>query len=1018
MKSTIEFTHQGIEVVQATLRIRTYLDGPADPNPPLFGKGVRAIYPYSWRKSFTREIAERKYDALVMRSPWIELTILPDWGFHLYRAVDRVTGRDLFHCPAVMKPAHNAIRGAYVAGGVEFNFPIGHNAMTWDRVGLNIRKTDEGVTVLFQDVERRSGMHWAAGVTLAANVRGILFDQYFHNATPEPQPWYFWLNAGLAPHPSLRFVFPTRQMLGHFEGSFLETLGFYSFPVHGSADYSRDAEIPEPIGLFSPSNYFGWFGAWYEDWDFGVARWAAPWQVGGQKLWSWGTSEEGRLWGRIGADQELPIPEIQSGRPETQMDRQIMRPFDTASHREWWFPVSGTGGLQSASRFGALNVAPQGARNLLKISLAQPTAGCQVLIDGRAVEGRFDLSPGHVREIQLPASLEHVQKIQLRASQGTILEWSREPAPLAANVGSIVDSLALVDEMSAEQLFLRGFKAERTLRPDLARRFYQRALDRDPGHSLTHRQLGLMHLLAGEPGPAAHDLAQALARNRWDEQALYLHGLAASRNGDAEQARADWYRVAATGDGYVVPAMLMLAGDCLRRDEPDGACRILDDVDRLAARNAHALFLRCVAARRQGRTDLLEQTCRDLDRILGISLMARMERGQAGIPEETERIPAEAETEDRLLLATAIAYDALGLSREIEGLWSAVQSSPVKTELGYLVRGAAHARRRAPDTPLFWAWGEAERRALVDSLAADPDDVAAHFGLGCLLAETGQFDTAVEHLSAAAQRRPADSVVRTTLGRVYLEAGRSDDAIQELEAALAGQPENPTTWVLLDQARGLCNRRDEPWLKRVRSAARTTQTCDEFREAWARLAADLGHDDEAAEVLATHWFHPYELSQHLRNLWVHVHRQKAVMLARAGNYGEAHQAIQAALAYPENLQLAKPLRSFDARTLYTAGRIMELAGEGDEARSYYQRAAAEDQPGPTSAKPWAALAEWKLGRPEQGRARLSALEAEAAHCLAAAFQPDLEPELTRIVELARNFQDHPDPDFEVLRHIP
>ncbi|MBI4024384.1 MAG: DUF5107 domain-containing protein [Verrucomicrobia bacterium] len=917
-KPAIEFAHNGIEVSQTTLVIPTYCGGPADPNPSLFGKGIRAIYPYEWRKSFTREIVDRTYDALVLRSPWMELTFLPDWGFHLYRAVDRVTGRDLFHRPAVMKPAHNAIRGAYVAGGVEFNFPIGHNAMTWNRIGLNIRKTDEGVTVLFQDVERRSGMHWAAGVTLTAGMRGVLFDQFLYNATPLPQPWYFWLNAGLVAHSSLRFIFPTDRMLGHFEGSFLETLGWYSFPIHQGHDYGRYADIPEPIGLFSPTNAAGWFGVWYDDWDFGVARWAAPWQVGGQKLWSWGTSEEGCLWGQIAADQELPVPEIQSGRPETQMDRQILRPYETVAHREWWFPASGIGGLQAASRFVAVHAIPRDGQTLLKCSTVQAVPGCHINVNGQRLPAEMDLAPGRVQEVAIPLPCQELMRIQVRTPRGAVLEWDRNSAPLAITLETIADSLEPLVGASAESWYLRGARAQRMLRPDLALRFYQ--------------------------------ISRA----------------------------------------------------------PD---------------NAHRLFLQCVAvrlkrdassaSRQPSVNDTICQLSKKLDRALGVSLMARFERRWAGLAEETLRIPSDQETEDYLRLAAAVQYTALGQSREKEALWHEVQSPGVKASKGCW----GHSTEVSPDPSLYWAWGETDRQGLVSWLERHPDDGAAHFSLGCLLAESGQLELAVTHLREAARRRPDDSVVRTTLGRVCLEWQKPAEALRELEVAVAGNPTNAAAWVWLDQALGFMDARNAEWLRRVRMAPSSVQSTDDFCEMHARLATDLQLYDEAAEILAGHWFHPYELTHQLRSLWVRIHRRKAITLARDGDFEEAQRKIEIALTYPENLQLGRPRRTFDAPTLYTAGRIMELAAKADTARAYYQRAAEEDHPGPTPAKPWGALATWELGNPDQARIRLIALEDEANRCLAAVFQPDLESQLQLVADLSRRFREHSRPNFDELRKI-
>jgi hypothetical protein len=72
----VNFTHLGVDVFTETLTIPTYRLGEPDPNPPLFAKGVRNVYPYSRRDSFTEEIEDRAYDAVKLVSPWIEATIL------------------------------------------------------------------------------------------------------------------------------------------------------------------------------------------------------------------------------------------------------------------------------------------------------------------------------------------------------------------------------------------------------------------------------------------------------------------------------------------------------------------------------------------------------------------------------------------------------------------------------------------------------------------------------------------------------------------------------------------------------------------------------------------------------------------------------------------------------------------------------------------------------------------------------------------------------------------------------
>ena len=997
------FSHLGIDVEFKQLTIPTYALGPPDPNPPLFGRGVRSIYPYEWQKTFTNSIEEKTYDAVVLTSNMMEITILPEWGMHLHKALDRLTGRDLFYCPKVMKPAHNAVRGAYVAGGVEWNFPIGHSVATWSRVPLYIKKTNEGIQALFHHIERRSGTSIAAGITLTPDYRGVIFDQYLNNSTPVPQPWSCWINAGITPHKSIRFAFPTEEMIGHYVGAFLETATKYTYPRMHGVDYSSYREIPEPIGLFSPCDVTGWFGLCYEDLRFGIVRWAPPWKVQGQKLWSWGNSEEGLLWGRIGADLGLPIPEIQSGRPQTQMDRGVLRPYSTLSHREWWMPFSNLSNVHSASKYGAIAIEQDRGETYLKISPTLAVKRCRLRINQGKSDRAFDLSPSEPCKLLLAIPKERIKQIAVSSPDDTIFSWSMQTSTIAKNASFLYDSYTTTEEMSAEQLFLKGHYWQRMQRGELARSFYRMALKRDSGFARVHVHLGLLSILSEDYDNALDELSLALERDPQSDEALYLHGLASLWSGNTNQACADFCVAAATGTGYVLPALIQLALESLRSGENARARMVLDCGLEREPNNPTLLFLRALDNRRRRDTEGWKTDCEMLDQQLGVSLQAQWERYFASESNENLHVRADSETEDADAINMALQYSECGAREEAKNTLREVTSATGSSQAFYLMQWMGYDTIGAPDSG-FLAWGREMKSALEVSLNSNDEDPVACFGLGCLLAEIGQLDSAIVHLANAARLGPDNSLFRTTLGRVYLERGSVEEAANELEIAVSLDPPNPTAWIELDNALRLTGRRDNVWLSQFRSASTEILEDEETREALARLCVDLGHFDWAEDLLATIEFHPYELTHDLRNLWSRLQRNKAVQQALAGDYDQAGSSIRKALEYPENLHLGKPLRTFDSRTLYTAGMIMESKGDTAAATSYFRLAAAEDQPDPTPTKPWSVLAHMRLGNETEANDRLSALVTEALRYLQAGFQPDLENDLKKIIALGKQIE--------------
>jgi len=1012
-----QWSHKGVTVRTEEVVVPTYRMGAADPNPPFFTRGAKTVYPSSWQASFTEQIERRIYESVVAESKYMRVVFLPDWGMHLYRAIDLTTGRDMFHCPAVMKPANNGIRGAYVAGGVEFNFPVGHNVMTWSRTPLFVRATEEGVQILFHHVDQRTQMTVAAGVTVSADFRGIRFDQYFNNPTAVPQYWMYWINAGLSPHPSLRFLLPTDEVLGHFEGPFLETVTRYPYPIREGCDYSRYDEIPEPVGLFSPTSLAGWFGAYYEEGDYGVVRWAPPWQVPGQKVWSWGSSEEGLLWGKIAADLDLPIPEIQSGRTETQMDGVVLRPYDHLHHHEWWMPVQGIGEVGAASRFGSISLRPVGEKTIVGICPSSDVRACSIVINGRTAREGIRLWPGQIAQEHVDTDLEEIENLTIVSDTETLWTWPADTQSRSAHVETLYDHVESLSALGAEQLYLKGFRWERRRRQDLAERYYHMSLQKDPSFSKALMRLGYLRLRALAPEEALHYLERALRSDRWNDEALYLHGLASLWAGDDRQARADLTRTAASGDTYRLPALVELAKMFLRAGEQTDADSQVDQGLEIDSNNPTLLFIRSLRTKEQNLDSRLTQHLGRMDEAEGISLMGVHERDRAGVDQPFACFPAEASTEDDRLIAAAEMYAECGRSDRAAELLRRATSGPGQAKANYLLRHLGEDSPWPGSAGRFFGWGRWMKEALDGAVLRDGEDPHAHFALGCLLAELGRLDSAREHLAKAAQQRPDDSVVLTSLGRVCLESERPEEAAAALRKAIRSSPPNPLAWVELDNALDRLEQRDAEWLEAFANAPQEVLADERVKEALARLMIDRGQFDRAAELLSGTVFHPFELSHELRNLWVRAHRAKAIRQVEQGDPAAAGETIRQALAYPENLQLARPLRRFDAPSLYLAGWLAERAGQSKQAETYFREAAKEDQPDPTSARPWSVLAQLKLGETSDAMKRLDSIETQAQRYIDAEFQPDVIPTLRETIALCARIRSSFVPQLDDLREL-
>ncbi len=90
------------------------------------------------------------------------------------------------------------------------------------------------------------------------------------------------------------------------------------------------------------------FGAYWHDRDFGMARYSTRDDKAGKKIWIWGLSQQGMIWERLLTDDDGQYVEVQSGRlfnqaaPEssrTPFKNRGFAPGATDSWTEYWMPV-------------------------------------------------------------------------------------------------------------------------------------------------------------------------------------------------------------------------------------------------------------------------------------------------------------------------------------------------------------------------------------------------------------------------------------------------------------------------------------------------------------------------------------------------------------------------------------------------------------------------------------------------------------------------------------------------------
>jgi Flp pilus assembly protein TadD len=107
-----------------------------------------------------------------------------------------------------------------------------------------------------------------------------------------------------------------------------------------------------------------------------------------------------------------------------------------------------------------------------------------------------------------------------------------------------------------------------------------------------------------------------------------------------------------------------------------------------------------------------------------------------------------------------------------------LELAPRMPELSILLGGIHHAGRDR---------GKA-KAAYAQALAVAPEHAGAHYGMGVVLFDDGEFLLAAEHLERSVAANPADAQAQLKLGACLLELGRSDEALGRLRTVTRSEP--------------------------------------------------------------------------------------------------------------------------------------------------------------------------------------------------------------------------------------
>ena len=103
----------------------------------------------------------------------------------------------------------------------------------------------------------------------------------------------------------------------------------------------------------------------------------------------------------------------------------------------------------------------------------------------------------------------------------------------------------------------------------------------------------------------------------------------------------------------------------------------------------------------------------------------------------------------------------------------------------------------------------------------------------------------------------------------------------------------------------------------------------------------------------------------MRGVYVNAYSGRGQKAYDEGDYRSALEDFEAALEYPTNIGVGKPVHPRDAQILYLVGAAYEAMGDVDQARPYWEQAASERHDRWSELRYYEALSLQKLGSSDE-----------------------------------------------------
>jgi tetratricopeptide (TPR) repeat protein len=771
-----------VRVWQDSQTLPTYEETLPDTTPPfsVYSPGEPAVYPYTMRNGFTKKRIDHGWRTLRLENEYLSCTVLPDLGGRLYSCKDKLSGLEMFHLNPSIKKAAIGLRGAWIAAGIEMNFPLGH---TWVAVSpvdfATAQNADGSASIWVGSIDRVYGMQWRVEFILRPGSTVLEQNVFLENRTAIRHRYYWWNNAGVTRiDDKTRFIFPA-YLVGTHGLSEIDT-----WPVNAAGiDMSVVGNHKGGgVALFAHGTREPFMAVYHPSLRAGTVHYADIKEVPGKKLWSWGR-EGDKMAAADLSDNNRSYVEMQAGVFENQETYKFLEPGQSRKFSEYWMPVRGLGGVSRANLDGVLNLSRSPGANgqiqlTVELNANHKIAGAKLQVTNGADavwEETANLDPAstYTKNLkELPAQPGYT--FQLLDRSGNVLlshtedQYTALPAK-GVKLGAQPKTDLQVDNAKTPGEFLKLAEYnELQGRLGFARANYQAALQRFPNDVEVNRAIGRFALAENRFDEAVAALTAAQANAQDDAELHYYLGIAYAALTDDAKARKELEAVGSTHLLHTA-ASVALAGILARAGDHAGALKTIESVLAERPDMVPAGVMEIGLLRRLGQTEKAQKELAHFRSLDPTDASLRYEQTKLG-KEDRQLWPHLGADPDQVL-NVAIGYMDLGMYDDALDLLARKYPPPIDilaTEPGSVL---------PQHHPLVGYYRAYCLTRLGRPATKDLEEASGYFTEYVFPNRPSTFPV----LQSALKENPSDSTALFLLGELYMGGGETDKAIEAWE---------------------------------------------------------------------------------------------------------------------------------------------------------------------------------------------------------------------------------------------